>query len=203
MCLEQVLYSSDSHPLTAAVTPREGDGRSEGASEEPQLTSEDLESIIQDLREQGPFFNTSEEGGGANEVDGGMANGEEVGVLGGVANEQPWEPKTQGEDNMRKRQGQREKEGKKGKIWSFLEEKTRVSEEERAHAVGSKSLSSPPPQQPSPVRYGVVTMVQNERHTCMYIGMVLHCIVVSVNFGAHCNHTHTGKCLLRRCCLSR
>lgn len=59
-------------------------------------------------------------------------------------NGQPWEPKTQWEDNMdeRERGGEVERPGRKGKIWSFLEEKTRLSNEERELAVTSKPATS-------------------------------------------------------------
>jgi hypothetical protein len=50
---------------------------------------------------------------------------------------------------MSEGQGEVMGEGRKGKIWSFLEEKTRVSNEERALAVGSKAV--PQQQTPAPV----------------------------------------------------
>lgn len=72
--------------------------------------------------------------------------GEEGGsrTLEGQGNGQPWEPKTQWEDNMHmgERGGEMERAGRKGKIFSFLEEKTRLSNEERELAVGNKPATN-------------------------------------------------------------
>ena len=112
--------------------------------EEPQLTSQDLESIVRELAMGGRPVEGGE--GDRGEMDGGEVEG--------AVNGQPWEPKAQWEDSMSGREGKvREEEevrgeGKKGKIWSFLEEKTRVSNEERALAVGSKGVTQ---QQTAPV----------------------------------------------------
>ena len=89
----------------------------------------DLESIVQELAM------------GGRPVEGGEGEG--------PVNGQPWEPKAQWEDGMSEGQGEVMGEGRKGKIWSFLEEKTRVSNEERALAVGSKAV--PQQQTPAPV----------------------------------------------------
>ena len=95
--------------------------------------SDDLDAVVQELR-QGPRI-IMERGEGVGEAAG---EKEEGGEPGEQANDEPWEPKAQWEDNMH-RVEEKEGEGRKpGKIWSFLEEKTRVSNEERAQAVVSK-----------------------------------------------------------------
>lgn len=117
----------------------------EEESEEQQLTSEDMEIIVQELEHE-----TDREGGGEG-VGGREGEEEGVGMSGRQGNDQPWEPKTQWEDNIH--QGEKEwdvgREGRKGKIWSFLEEKTRVSKQERELAVSSKAVAH---QEPAPNR---------------------------------------------------
>ena len=100
---------------------------SEEGEEELELTSDDLEAIIQDM---------------------GLERGEGEGMA--EVSDQPWEPKTQWEDNVKVGETERKRDGKKGKIWSFLEEKTRISTAERAQTGGSKSIS--PPAQPPVTR---------------------------------------------------
>ena len=58
----------------------------------------------------------------------------------------PWEPQTQWEDKKKEEKGKEEDERVK-KIWSFLEEKTRLSAEEMTHSVVVSNLATeqPPP----------------------------------------------------------
>lgn len=103
-----------------------------------ELTSEELMALVEDL---GLVSQSTERGEGEGEE---QREEEKEEVEEAKVRDQPWEPKAQWEDNnMRVKEGQAGGEGKKGKIWSFLEEKTRVSNEERAQASSSK----PTPQQ--------------------------------------------------------
>ena len=104
-----------------------------------ELMSEELEAIVQDL---GQASQPSERGEGEGEEQREEeSEEEEVAKI----SDQPWEPKAQWEDNnVRVGEGELVGEGRKGKIWSFLEEKTRVSNEERAQA-SSKPTPPPPP----------------------------------------------------------
>lgn len=104
--------------------------------EQPELSSDDLDTIARDL---GEGNQTMERGEGVGEVAGDSEDAAESSE-GGQVNEQPWEPKTQWEDDMKKEEeiSVLSDERKPGKIWSFLEEKTRISNEERAQAVSSK-----------------------------------------------------------------
>ena len=95
-----------------------------------ELTSEELDAIVQDL---GQASQSSERGEGEGEEQKEDEKNEEE------VRDQPWEPKAQWEDS-KVRAGESTSDGKKVKIWSFLEEKTRVSNEERAQA------SKPSPQ---------------------------------------------------------
>lgn len=108
------------------------------------MTSEDLEAMIQELSGQTSRASERGEGEGEeqrpddeNETKENAANEEnEVEEEESKIRDQPWEPKAQWEDNnVRMGEGETtEGNGRKMKIWSFLEEKTRVSNEERAQA---------------------------------------------------------------------
>lgn len=100
-----------------------------GSEEEPQLTTEELESIIRELQESSPV---------AEAVHPESEEKEEV-------SRWPWEPQTQWEDKKKEEKGKEEERGKK--IWSFLEEKTRLSAEEMTHSVVVSNLATeqPPP----------------------------------------------------------
>ena len=94
-----------------------------------ELTSEELEAIVEDLGKASQSLERGEGEGEEQRVEKREEEDE------GKVTAQPWEPKAQWEDNN-VRVGERERAGerKKVKIWSFLEEKTRVSNEERAQA---------------------------------------------------------------------
>ena len=103
-----------------------------------ELTSEELEAIVEDL---GRASQSSERGEGEGEEQREDGKRDEEEEEDGNTRDTPWEPKAQWEDNnVRGRSGER----KKGRIWSFLEEKTRVSNEERAQASTSSKLPTPP-----------------------------------------------------------
>ena len=107
-----------------------------------ELTSEELEAIVEDL---GRASQSSERGEGEGEEQrDGKRDEEEEEEEEGDVKDIPWEPKAQWEDNNVKVGEGGSGERKKGRIWSFLEEKTRVSNEERAQASTSSKLPTPP-----------------------------------------------------------